>query len=193
MRGQDGEAAGLALAVLHGSLAVLYEWGSRRRRYVVAAGLAGLVSLWRVVVGVHYLVDVLAGIALGLVVVGLVARDRERAGAVLAVGGATALFGAWRSGFSYEPGLLLVGGAAAALGGWYAVRPLPSPPRRVMAACSAVALPVVVGISALGVSVFDSPAALVVSTAVAMTVVLSLPLAGDAVATRLTRRERGQT
>lgn len=188
----SGHAAGST--AVYGSLAVLYEWGSRRHRYAVAAGLAGLVSLSRVVVGVHYVVDVLAGIALGLVVVALVARYRERSPApFFAVGGVTALLGAWRSGFSYEPGLLLAGGAAAALGGWYALRPLPSPPRRVMLACSAVALPVVVGLSALGVSVFDSPAALVVSTAAAMSVVLSLPLVGDAVATRLARREHGQT
>jgi len=188
----SGHAAGST--AVYGSLAVLYEWGSRRRRYALAAGLAGLVSVSRVVVGVHYVVGVLAGIALGLVVVALVARYRERSPVpFFAVGGATALLGAWHSGFSYEPGLLLVGGAAAALGGWYVIRPLPSPPRRVMAACSVVALPVVAGISALGLSVLDSPAALVVSTAVAMAIVLSLPLVGDAVATRLARREHGQT
>lgn len=93
--------------------------------------------------------------------------------------------GTRQSGFSYEPGLLLFGGGVAALGGWYVVRPLPSPPRRVMAVCGVVALPVVVGISAVGISVLESPAALVASTAVAMGLVLALPLVGEAVATRL--------
>jgi membrane-associated phospholipid phosphatase len=180
----SGHASGST--AVYGSFAALYDWGSRRLRYAVAAVLAGLVSLSRLVIGVHYVADVVAGIALGLAVVALVVRYRERSPApFFAVGAATALVGSWRSGFSYEPGLLLFGGALAALVGWYVVRPLPSPPRRVMAACSAVALPLVVGISFVGISVLDSPVALVASTAVAMSVVLVLPLVGEAVATRL--------
>jgi membrane-associated phospholipid phosphatase len=180
----SGHASGST--AVYGGLAALYEWGSRRLRYAAAAVLAGLVSLSRLVLGVHYVADVVAGIALGLAVVALVVRYRDRSPApFFAVGAATALFGAWLSGFTYEPGLLLFGGALAALVGWYVVRPLPSPPRRVMAACSAVALPLVVGISVVGISVLDSPVALVASTAVAMGVVLVLPLVGEVVATRL--------
>jgi membrane-associated phospholipid phosphatase len=184
----SGHASG-SVAV-YGSLAALYEWGSRHLRYAGAALLAGLVSLSRLVIGVHYIADVVAGIALGLGVVALVVRYRERSpGPFFAVGTVAALVGAWHSGFSYEPGLLLFGGGVAALGGWYVVRPLPSPPRRVMAVCSAVALPVVVGISAVGIAVLESPVALVASTAVAMSVVLALPLVGEAVATRLRGRD----
>lgn len=185
----SGHASG-SVAV-YGSIAALYEWGSGRLRYAGAALLAGLVSLSRVVTGVHYVADVVAGIALGLAVVALVVRYRERSPVpFFAVGAATALVGAWHSGFTYEPGLLLFGGGTAALAGWYVVRPLPHPPRRVMAACSAVALPLVVGISAVGIAVLDSPIALVASTAVSMSVVLALPLVGEAVAVRL---ERGAT
>jgi membrane-associated phospholipid phosphatase len=180
----SGHASGST--AVYGTLAALYDWGSRRLRYATVAVLAGLVSLSRLVIGVHYVADVVAGIALGLAVVALVVRYRDRSPApFFAVGAATALVGAWLSGFTYEPGLLLFGGALAALGGWYVLRPLPHPPRRVMAACSVVALPLVVGISFVGISVLDSPAALVASTAVAMGLVLALPLAGEVVATRL--------
>lgn len=183
----SGHAAG-SVAV-YGTVAALYDAGSRRLRYAVVAVLAGLVSVSRLVLGVHYVADVLAGIALGAVVVALAVRYRKRSPApFFAVAAATALFGAALSGFTYDPALLLFGGAVAALGGWYVVRPLPSPPRRVMVACSAVVLPLVVGISAVGLAVVDSPVALVASTAAAMGIVLVTPLAGEALARRLDGR-----
>ena len=182
----SGHAAGSV--GVYGSLAVLYDAGPRWLRYTVAAVLAGLVSLSRLVIGVHYPVDVAAGIALGLAVVALVGRYRDRSMApFLATGAAAALLGSWLGGFSYNPGLVLFGGAVAALAGWYALRPLPDPPRQVMAACGIVALPLVVGVSALGIAVVDSPVARVVVTAVAMGVVLATPLAGAVVTRQLER------
>jgi membrane-associated phospholipid phosphatase len=181
----SGHASGST--AVYGSLAALYGWGSRRLRYAGAALLAGLVSLSRLVLGVHYVTDVVAGVALGLAVVAVVVRYRDRSPTpFFAVAAVTALLGGWLSGFAYEPALLLFGGALAALGGWHLVSPLPSPPRRVMAACSALLLPLVVGIALVGRAV-ASPLALVATSGLAMSIVLATPLAGAAIARRLER------
>lgn len=54
-----------ATAVYGGAAAVLSA-GARRTRYVAAGSVAVLVALSRLVIGVHYLVDVVAGVFLGL-------------------------------------------------------------------------------------------------------------------------------
>jgi membrane-associated phospholipid phosphatase len=54
-----------AATVVYGGLAVFYDRGRAGRRYLVAGTLIGLVALSRVVIGVHYLGDVLTGILLG--------------------------------------------------------------------------------------------------------------------------------
>ena len=59
-----------ATATVYGGLALLLDRGSRRERALVAGTLIAVVSLTRVVLGLHYAVDVVAGAALGL---GLVA------------------------------------------------------------------------------------------------------------------------
>lgn len=60
----SGHAAVTTVTYL--SLARVVSVGTRRWRYAGTAVLIALVSLSRVVLGVHYLVDVLAGIALGV-------------------------------------------------------------------------------------------------------------------------------
>ena len=62
----SGHAMGAAVA--YGALAVLATgtW-TRRRRYAAAAAVAVAVALSRVVIEVHYLVDVVAGVAVGVV------------------------------------------------------------------------------------------------------------------------------
>lgn len=52
---------------VYGGAAVVLTAGSRRLRYAVAGVVVGGVSLSRVVIGVHYLVDVAVGVVLGLV------------------------------------------------------------------------------------------------------------------------------
>ena len=63
----SGHATGAAVA--YGALAAVFTdaW-TRRKRYAAAAGVAVAVAASRVVIGVHYLVDVVAGLALGGVV-----------------------------------------------------------------------------------------------------------------------------
>lgn len=61
----SGHAATATIA--YGVLAYDHEVGPTHLRYTAAAVLVGLVALSRVVLGVHFLRDVLAGIAVGLV------------------------------------------------------------------------------------------------------------------------------
>jgi len=63
----SGHATGATIA--YGGAALLYDrlW-TQRKRIAVAAAFIGLIALSRLVIGVHHLPDVLAGIALGLVV-----------------------------------------------------------------------------------------------------------------------------
>jgi membrane-associated phospholipid phosphatase len=59
--------ATVSTIVYFGLASILTLW-DQRRRYVAAAGIVAVVSFTRVVLGLHYLVDVLAGIALGATV-----------------------------------------------------------------------------------------------------------------------------
>jgi membrane-associated phospholipid phosphatase len=67
----SGHAA--AATVVYGGLALEYGWRDGPRLAAVGV-LVGAVSLTRVVLGVHYLGDVVAGVALGLAVLGGVRR-----------------------------------------------------------------------------------------------------------------------
>lgn len=68
----SGHATGSTL--VYGGLAWAVRAGSPRKRAVIAAVLVGLVSLSRLVLGLHYLVDVLAGMALGLAALAVAIR-----------------------------------------------------------------------------------------------------------------------
>jgi membrane-associated phospholipid phosphatase len=58
--------------VVYGAAVVILDVWDRRRRLLAAAAIVGSVSLSRVVIGVHYGVDVVVGILLGLVFLKLV-------------------------------------------------------------------------------------------------------------------------
>ncbi|MFC5368037.1 phosphatase PAP2 family protein [Salinirubrum litoreum] len=72
----SGHALGSTVA--YGGLALLADAWDRRRRLLAAGLVAVLVSLSRLVLGVHYLADVLAGMALGVVVLWTALRLTER-------------------------------------------------------------------------------------------------------------------
>ncbi|MFC7176849.1 phosphatase PAP2 family protein [Halosegnis marinus] len=59
----SGHATGSA--AVYGAAALAFEVGRRRVRYAAAALVVVAVALSRVVIGVHYLTDVLVGVALG--------------------------------------------------------------------------------------------------------------------------------
>lgn len=64
----------LGTTMVWGGLALVVPWSTFTKRIGVAAGVILLVSLSRLVLGVHYLADVVAGMALGAVVLGALYR-----------------------------------------------------------------------------------------------------------------------
>lgn len=68
----------LGSTVVYGGLALALEVGTRRQRVAGAALLAGLVGLSRVAIGVHYVADILAGWALGVAYLAVVATLADR-------------------------------------------------------------------------------------------------------------------
>ena len=111
-----------------GGLAVALERVSTRRRRALAAGtVVAVVALSRVVIGVHYLVDVVAGVAIGLVVLAVATRwlREEPLGLFALAGGASAVAVA-TSGASIES-VALVGGVVGALWAWQVVDPAARP------------------------------------------------------------------
>lgn len=158
----------IAATVTWGVLAMTTEVWTRRRRFVVAGVVVGAVSLSRIGLGVHYAVDVLAGILVGVVYLGAVlwvsGRDPLVAGglaagiavvsvaigggrdAVVLLGGAIGLLAAWRAGDVPEGAwgrteLLPAGVAGGVLGGLVYV-----------GLTYSVALPIVLIISATSVA-----------------------------------------
>ncbi|AXR76497.1 phosphatase PAP2 family protein [Natrarchaeobaculum sulfurireducens] len=59
-------AHAMGSAAFYGALAVTMEWGTRRRRYLLAGSVITIVALSRVVIGVHYPGDVVVGVLFGL-------------------------------------------------------------------------------------------------------------------------------
>lgn len=83
----------LGSTVVYGGAALLFD--RLDRRYAVAVAVVVAVSLSRLVLGVHYLVDVVAGVAVGLALLGAVAalgpRRPDRSFGLAVVLGALAL------------------------------------------------------------------------------------------------------
>ena len=100
----SGHATGAAAA--YGALAVLYDrlW-TRRRRATVAVAVAAAVAASRVVIGVHYVVDIAAGLVAGAVTVAgalwLAGDPRLRDG--LAVGASSGSDGADGDSATLDP------------------------------------------------------------------------------------------
>ncbi|MEF8813356.1 MAG: phosphatase PAP2 family protein [Halovenus sp.] len=111
--------------VVYFGLACVLAVGTRRRRLAAAGLLAGTVSLTRVALGVHFLVDVVAGffLGLGVLVVGLQgfanrAIDRPTLAFALAV--LTGLFNVIASNRAFYS-LVVLGGSVGAFAGWQGV------------------------------------------------------------------------
>lgn len=111
--------------VVYVGLALVLPIGTRTQRLAVAAGLVALVGVSRVVLGVHYVVDIVVGAALGLVVVTVgvsrlprLARDRGTPVFVLAVA-TTAVYLAVDA--PDDRAWLMAAAALGLLGGWQLV------------------------------------------------------------------------
>ena len=70
-------AHAMGAAAFYGALAVVADTGTRLQRYVVAGTVIGLVAFSRVVIGVHFVGDVVVGVAIGLAFVALIVHDRS--------------------------------------------------------------------------------------------------------------------
>ena len=180
----SGHATGAA--AVYGSLGLLLTVGRRRWRYLLAGGAIGLISLSRLVLGVHYPRDVLTGMALGA---GLVAGglwvihdgDRWRVDRGFLLAGIAAVVGvvvAWQGGHPEElrHGMIGVGTAVGGGGVWYQYG------ERLIAA-PAVSVPVATGglgvAGGLWVGAYEGLFGLVgaaVGSAVGVAIILGLPL-----------------
>ncbi|MFB6140502.1 MAG: phosphatase PAP2 family protein [Halosimplex sp.] len=120
----SGHATGAAIA--YGTLARDLTVGSRRLRYGAAAVVVALVALSRVVLGVHFVRDVVAGVAIGVAFLGaavaFTGRDPRR-GFLLAV--ALALLALLVAGPSRDATATL-GAAVGAAAVWEAVEDPPA-------------------------------------------------------------------
>jgi len=152
-----------------GALALWSDPGTRRQRFAAAGGLVVLISLSRLVLGVHYLVDVVAGVAVGATYLAAVAVavDRSADGPTAAFGAAAvvALAGVAVSGGAKEP-LAVLGAATGGLAAWrFADVPATPWPRSTVgggyALASALALAALVGLWYL----LSPPAVVVVAVA----------------------------
>ncbi|MFC3477541.1 phosphatase PAP2 family protein [Halobacterium litoreum] len=115
----SGHATGAA--AFYGAVAALLGVGSRARRALAAGGFVVFVAFTRLALGVHYLVDVVAGTALGLAFVGValaLTRRRVAYGFALAVALAVAAVGLLGP---TEDAVAALGGTVGALAGWLVV------------------------------------------------------------------------
>lgn len=117
-------AHAIGAAAFYTAMAVEMKTGTKELRYVAAAAIIGVIGLSRIVLGVHYLGDVLVGIALGIAIVAVGVRFFERRPGLLFV---LALFLAVVAVLlgSREFVQLSVGTAMGGSVGWYAIRNRP--------------------------------------------------------------------
>jgi len=107
----------LATAVVYGGIALLV---GTRRAHASAAAIAVAVALTRVVLAVHYLVDVVAGLAVGAGFLAVVHRASDRGdqpGRALVVAVLVALVGLALGGYGFET-MTALGAAVGAWLGW---------------------------------------------------------------------------
>lgn len=114
-----------ASTIVYFGLATVLTAGTRRLRYVVASFLVALVGFTRVALGVHFLVDIVAGVALGGLLVfvtfrGIRVLGHDRVSVVLGVAILTATLYVLESNATLEA-ILVTGVALGLFGGWQLV------------------------------------------------------------------------
>jgi len=171
----------LGSTVVYGGLALAVESWPRRRRLLGGGAVVALVALSRVALGVHHLVDVFAGVAVGLAVLGSVVRydllDRPGVAFWLAV--AAGLFAVAAGGYATDP-LAVFGATVGARLSWGVVGDAVlagSPTRRSTAVAATVGLPVFGGIFVASLALGVAPWVGFCLNGVVLAGVLALPLA----------------
>lgn len=166
----------LGAVIVFGMLAEELEIGTRSQRYVVASTLVGLVAASRIVLGVHYVADVIAGFVLGAGILAVVyGFDFRRPFPLFAIGAIGALVAMVLSGLTYASSLVLFGFAVGALVSWPLLTPLPEPSERTAGLVGVVALPVAVLLMPLGPALLVTPLTVIPFSALAIVLILSVP------------------
>lgn len=171
----SGHALGATIA--YGILAFDLEVGTARLRYAAAALVVGLVALSRVVLGVHFVRDVVAGVAIGIaflaVAITLTGRV-PRLGFLLAVGLGVVAFAI--SGASQD-GVAVLGAALGAALAWEALDATPAVDSRWgQAVLVGGVLPALAGLGYASTLDTLSPAAVFVLSGAVMVGILLAPL-----------------
>lgn len=153
----------LGTTVVYGGCALLFDVGTRRQRALVAAAFVALVSLSRLVLGVHFVGDVVAGVTFGLAFLAVVAvvvdrRPARAFGLAVAVAAGAVLV----TTFFGTPGERTdaVVGLGGALGGLLALKSLDDVPTASLSVPAVLCGLVVAGGSWLAVRTAGLPAAL---------------------------------
>jgi membrane-associated phospholipid phosphatase len=142
-------AHALGSTVVWGTLAYVSRIGTRTQRYAAAALVVGVVSLSRVVIGVHFLGDVLGGVLIGACYLAAMARyTRHDPTAAFAVAAGLSLVMALLAPNQYTAAT--VGGSVGALAAWSIVRSVDRrPSTTAVATVVVVAAPLALGIETL--------------------------------------------
>ncbi|MFB6131140.1 MAG: phosphatase PAP2 family protein [Salinigranum sp.] len=172
----------VAATVVYGGLVRSVDRLRDRRWALLAAALVALVALSRVVLGVHYLGDVLAGIGLGVVLLVILRRladgDPARGFAVAALVSVAAVLVAGTTSHA----TLALGGSLGGVLGSRGLEGSPGPrSKRRLVGVLAVGLAFLVGMRALAGAVENAAAAAAVVDLLLVAGVLSLPAAVDRV------------
>lgn len=114
----------MAATVFWGALVLWSTIGRRSSRFAVGAAVVALVGLSRLALGVHYLVDVLASVALGaLYLAGVVRLGRGSPARAFAASIAIAVAAVVVTGGGGRAILALLGTCGGAVGWWFLERP----------------------------------------------------------------------
>ncbi|MFC7075393.1 phosphatase PAP2 family protein [Haloarcula halophila] len=167
-----------------GGLAWAVRIGTRRQRAAVAGGVALLIGLSRLVLGVHFLVDILAGFAIAGATLWLSVTRLGTPDRVFGLAAVVAAAGIVASGLTQDVAAGLgigVGGAVA----WQLVgQRVPEPTRRGATATAALGVGVVLTAAGVTLAVRPGPLTTGLAAAVGTALLLVMPLAGERLAGR---------
>lgn len=168
----------IAATIAYGGMAALLSVWDRRRRSRVAAVVIAAVCLSRVLLGVHYLVDVVAGVAVGAAALAVVFRFAagrpDRVFGLAVVVNAVALAVTLAVAHPAEALKAAVGVGSAVGGGvaWQRFAPMPDP---VSPAVAVAGLLVIGGLWGASYAVFDVLAFAAAGSALAVGGIIALP------------------
>lgn len=174
----------------HATVSVLvlggFAWalrvGTRRTRIAVSAALIGLIGLSRLVLGVHYLVDILAGFAIAGTFLALSLGVLKTPDRVFGLAAVVAVAGLLIAGVSRD----IAGALGVAVGGtvvWSLLgNSIPEPTRRGVTFTSLLGLATVGTLLGVTFGLGPTPTIVTLLAALGTGLLLALPLAGERLA-----------